>query len=134
MIFRIGGRDMKIKHITLEVKTLDEMAADFKRTWKEAGKGKSVRKAGETICFDSVEDMQKFLSPERIRLLRMVHERTPKSIYALAKMLGRDRKNVIEDVKILEGVGLIERKAAKRGKEKVELVVDYDRIQMDIAV
>ena len=125
---------MKIKHITLKVKTLDEMAADFKRTWKEAGKGKSVREAAETICFDSVEDMQKFLSPERIRLLRMVHERAPKSIYELAKLLGRDRKNVTEDIKMLEAVGLIERKAAKSGKEKVELVVDYDRIQMDIAV
>lgn len=125
---------MKIKRITLEVKTLDEMASDFKRTWKEAGKGKPVREAAEAICFDSVEDMQKFLSPERIRLLRVVHERTPKSIYELAKMLDRDRKNVTEDVKMLEGVGLIERKAAKSGKEKVKLVVDYDRIQMDIAV
>ncbi|MBI5588570.1 MAG: MarR family transcriptional regulator [Deltaproteobacteria bacterium] len=125
---------MKIKRITLKVKTLDDMAADFKRAWKEAGKGKSVREAAETICFDSVEDMQKFLSPERIRLLRMVHERTPKSIYELAKMLDRDRKNVIEDVKMLEAVGLIERKAAKSDKEKVELIVDYDRIQMDIAV
>lgn len=125
---------MKIKHITLKVKTLDEMAADFKRTWKETGKGKTVREAAETICFDTVEDMQKFLSPERIRLLRMVHERTPKSIYELAKLLGRDRKNVTEDIKMLEAVGLIERKAAKNGKEKVELVVDYDRIQMDIAV
>ncbi len=110
------------------------MAADFKRAWKEAGKGRSAREAIETICFDSVEDMQKFLSPERIRLLRMVHEKTPKSIYELAKMLDRDRKNVTEDVKMLEGVGLIERKAAKNGKQKVELVVDYDRIQMDIAV
>lgn len=125
---------MKIKHITLKVKTLDKMAADFKRIWKDAGKGKSVRDAIETICFDSVEDMQKFLSPERIRLLKMVHEKNPKSIYELAKMLDRDRKNVTEDVKMLEGVGLIERKTAKRGKEKVELVVDYDRIQMDIAV
>jgi len=125
---------MKIKHITLKVKTLDEMAADFKRVWKEAGRGKSVREAAETICFDSVEDMQKFLSPERIRLLKTVHEKNPKSIYELAKMLGRDRKNVTEDIKMLEAVGLIERKTVKSGKEKVELVVDYDRIQMDIAV
>lgn len=125
---------MKIKHIRLQVKTLDEMAADFKHAWKDTGGGKSVREAAETICFDSVEDMQKFLSPERIRLLKAVHEKKPKSIYELAKILGRDRKNVTEDVKMLEGVGLIERKAAKRGKEKVELVVNYDRIQMDIAV
>ena len=133
-MFQIGGRNVKIKHIILKVKTLDGMAADFKRAWKEAGKGKSVREAAETICFDSVEDMQKFLSPERVRLLRMVHEKTPKSIYELAKLLGRDRKNVTDDIKMLEAVGLIERKVAKSGKEKVKLVVDYDRIQMDIAV
>jgi predicted transcriptional regulator len=126
---------MKIKHILLQVKSLDEMAVEFKRAWKNAGRGKSAPMAAETICFDSVEDMQKFLSPERIRLLRAIHEKMPKSIYELAKMLGRDRKNVTEDVKILESVGLIERKTAKRrDKEKVELVVDYDRIQMDIAV
>ena len=36
---------------------------------------------------------------------------------------------------MLESVGLIERRTAKRtDKKKVELVVDYDRIQMDIAV
>src|SRR3972149_1663169 len=134
MTFQIGGRNMKIKHITLKVKTLDEMAADFKRAWKEAGKGKSVREADENICFDSVEGMQKVLSPERIRLLKTVHEKNPKSIYELAKLLGRDRKNVTDAVKMLEGVGLIERKTARRGKEKGELVVDYDRIQMDIAV
>src|SRR3989338_10335699 len=98
MTFQIGGRDMKIKHITLKVKTIDEMAADFKRAWKGAGKGRSVREAAETICFDSVEDMQKFLSPERIRLLKTVHKKNPKSIYELAKLLGRDRKNVTEDV------------------------------------
>ncbi len=125
---------MRIKRIILKVKALDEMAADFKRTWKEAVGGKSLREAAETICFDSVEDMQKFLSPERIRLLKTVHEKKPKSIYELAKALGRDRKNVTEDVKMLEGIGLIERKPAKKNKEKVALVVDYDRIQMDIAV
>src|SRR3989304_6880664 len=133
-MYQIGGRNMKIKHIVLKVKAIDEMAADFKRAWKDAGKGKSVREAAETICFDSVEDMQKFLSPERIRLLKTVREKNPKSIYELAKMLKRDRKNVTEDVKMLEAVGLIERKTAKSGKEKVELVVDYGRVQMDIAV
>src|SRR3990172_2082560 len=97
---------------------------------ENAGRKKSVSMAAETICFDSVEDMQKFLSPERIRLLKTVREKNPKSIYELAKMLKRDRKNVTEDVKMLEAVGLIERKTAKSGKEKVELVVDYDRIQM----
>lgn len=110
------------------------MADEFKHTWKKASRGESISAAAETICFDSVEEMQKFLSPERIRLLRAIHEKKPKSILELAKTLDRDRKNVTEDVKMLESVGLIERKATKKNKEKVELVVDYDRIQMDIAV
>jgi predicted transcriptional regulator len=125
---------MRIKRIVLEVKTLEDMAADFKRAWKDAERGKPAREAVETICFDSVDDMQKFLSPERIRLLRAVHEMKPKSICELAKSLGRDRKNVTEDVKLLEGIGLMERKAGKRNKARVELVVDYDTIRMDIAV
>lgn len=128
---------MKIKHILLQVKTIDEMAGDFKSTWKRASRGEAMPVAAETICFDNAEEMQKFLSPERIRLIRAIHDRKPKSIVELAAFLKRDRKNVTEDVKMLEAVGLIARKTPKKNlknKEKVELIVDYDRIRMDIAV
>lgn len=125
---------MKTRQILIEVKTLDKMAAEFKRVWKRATKGESVPPAVETICFEGIEDMQKFLSPERIRLLNAVHEKRPASILALAKLLERDRKNVTEDVKLLESVGLLERKVAKKEKNKVELVVDYDRIRLEIAL
>lgn len=128
---------MKIKHILLQVKSLDKMAKEFKQTWKAATGGKKVPSAVETICFDSTEEMQKFLSPERIRLIRTIHDLKPKSIIELATQLERDRKNVTEDVKMLESVGLIERKRRIKGgksKEKVRLSVDYDRIQLDIAV
>ncbi|MBI3795163.1 MAG: MarR family transcriptional regulator [Nitrospinae bacterium] len=113
------------------------MAKEFKQTWKAATGGKKVPSAVETICFDSTEEMQKFLSPERIRLIRTIHDLKPKSIIELATQLERDRKNVTEDVKMLESVGLIERKRRIKGgksKEKVRLSVDYDRIQLDIAV
>jgi predicted transcriptional regulator len=129
---------MRVKQILLRVKTVEEMADDFKRVWKDAANGKTVPAATETICFDSTEDMQKFLSPERIRLIKTVHTQKPKSILELAKLLDRDRKNVTEDVKMLESVGLIERKvvrkALKGSKKKVELIVDYEKIQLDIAV
>ncbi len=128
---------MKIKHILLQVKSLDKMAKEFKQTWKTAIGGKDIPSVVETICFDSTEEMQKFLSPERIRLIRVIHDFRPKSIIELAKQLDRDRKNVTEDVKMLESVGLIERKRrvkGGKGKERVQLSVDYDRIQLDIAV
>lgn len=125
---------MKIRQILIKVKTLNEMAAGFKRVWKKAAKDESTPPAVETICFESVEDMQKFLSPERIRLLNAIHERRPASILALARLLERDRKNVSEDVKMLEAVGLLERKVTKKEKNKVELVVDYDRIRLEIAL
>lgn len=130
---------MRVKRILIEVKSLDAMADDFKRVWKKAARGGPLPPAAETICFESAEEMQKFLSPERIRLIRTVHLKKPRSIVELAELLGRERKNVTDDVKLLESVGLIERKSRKagkkgRGKEKVELIVGYDRIRMDIAV
>ncbi len=125
---------MKVKRILLEVKSLDRMVEEFKDTWKKAIKGERLSEAPETICFDSVEEMHRLLSPERVRLLRVVHEKRPESISELARMLKRDRKNVTDDVRMLEEVGLIERRTEKGKREKVELVVDYDRIQMEIAV
>lgn len=130
---------MRVKRVLLQAQSLDGMADDFKRAWKKAARGEALPVATETLCFESAEEMQKFLSPERIRLIRTVHLNKPDSIVALAALLGRDRKNVTDDVKLLESVGLIERKSRKplkrgKGKAKVELVVGYDRIRMDIAV
>lgn len=84
--------------------------------------------------FSDVKLLRKLLSNEKSRILYTLKKKKPRSIYALAKLLGRDFKSVREDVKLLERFGFIEFHAEKTGKreslrpvlviEKLQIIVD----------
>jgi predicted transcriptional regulator len=59
--------------------------------------------------FENLETLLKTLTPGRWGLLKKLHQVGLASIRSLAKWLGRDYKNVYQDVKRLEGIGLVER-------------------------
>jgi predicted transcriptional regulator len=42
-----------------------------------------------------------------VRLLTLIHSRGPASIYRVAKLSGRNHKNVYDDVRLLEKVGIV---------------------------
>jgi hypothetical protein len=52
-------------------------------------------------------------------------------INELARVAGRDIKNIAGDVRYLESIGLIE---IKEGSRKASPVINYDRIAFEIAV
>ena len=68
---------------------------------------KKVRKQqGE--YFESLEAVRAALTETRLALLRLIRERKPKSVAALARFAKRDFKAVYRDVEVLRDLGLIE--------------------------
>ena len=55
----------------------------------------------------------------------------PSSINELARIVKRDVKNVADDVKYLEQIGLIEK---KQTKSRIAPVVTYEKLKLEIAV
>ena len=55
----------------------------------------------------------------------------PSSINELARIVKRDVKNVADDVKYLEQIGLIEK---KKTKSRIAPVVTYEKLMIEIAV
>jgi len=55
----------------------------------------------------------------------------PSSINELARIVKRDVKNVADDVKYLEQIGLIEK---KQTKTRIAPVVTYEKLMLEIAV
>lgn len=95
------------------------------------------RFSGEKSDFDfsGIAALRKILSNERARLLHVIKEKKPDSIYSLTKILGRDFKSVREDVKLLERFGfldLISEKKGKRERLKPEIVVDKVNIIISV--
>jgi predicted transcriptional regulator len=73
--------------------------------------------------FSDVSLLRKLLSNQKARILFTLKQKKPKSIYSLAKILGRDFKSVSDDVKILEKFGFIEFHEGKTGKRAAKMPV-----------
>jgi len=77
----------------------------------QAIKRPSKMYAGMTVLsFPDFETLGRVITGQRLELLTAVRELKPKSIQDLARKVGRDFKNVYNDVKLLAQFGLIELK------------------------
>ena len=124
---------MKIKRIDIGIKGLKESLGDFVRTWGNLEAGEKVKKE-EGIYFESVDTMRSILTNKRLLILKTIKEKKPNSIYELAKILGRDIKNINQDLKLLSDVGLVALEKIETDKKRVIPHVDYSKILLEIPV
>ena len=75
------------------------------------------------IGISSPKELHILLSPERLRLLRVVKEYKPDSIEELACLLDRDMDDVKKDVLLLDAVGLLDLSDGKPVVEYEEIVI-----------
>jgi predicted transcriptional regulator len=73
----------------------------------------------EGVYFSSIEAARNLLTPRRLALLRAIRGKRPGSIYELAKLVGRDFKNVQGDLKLLEKYGLVRLASRRRTGKRV---------------
>ena len=75
--------------------------------------------------------LRRLLTNEKARLLHTIKTKNPDSIYALAKLLGRDFKAVRQDIRLLEQFGVIELISAyKKGREHLKPIVDISQLNI----
>jgi predicted transcriptional regulator len=122
---------MKLKKVEILVMSDKEYEKHLDTAFKEAEKGKTQSRK---IVLNSVSDLSGILTKERIKLLKTIKEKKPASITGLAKEVGRDRRNVVSDLRYLEGFGLVEVEAKKKKKGAKELQVVYNEITVHIPV
>lgn len=113
------------KNIKIEIKDDKGSAREFIDAWHRAEKGESSEEPVNRVYFQNLGTLLKILTPRRLELLKTIHHKGDTSIRALAALLKRDYKNVYQDVKSLEAIGLII--TAKSG-----LSVPWERIVADI--
>ena len=96
---------------------------------------KKPKTSKEDFDFSGLLALRQLLSNEKARMLFVIKEQKPKSIYDLAKKLGRGFKAVNDDVKLLEKFGfveLVEEKTKKRIRHKPIIVVETVTIHFKI--
>jgi predicted transcriptional regulator len=82
------------------VGSLGDMGKRFAKAWNRAAAGEQVEEAH--VTFLNLQTMLDPLSPRRLELLRHVRQHGAGNVRELATALGRDYKNVHQDVAVLE--------------------------------
>lgn len=100
-------REFKVAIKTWEDSTKE--AADF---FEQFDNGVFPKQPIERVYFHDVKTFLKYITPKRFELLDGLHHNGSMSIRALAKLLNRHYKNVHDDVKLLEQIGLVEKDEA----------------------
>jgi predicted transcriptional regulator len=124
---------MRVKKIDIGIKGLKESLKDFSMAWGKIASGKKIKEE-KGLYFDSIDTMRAILTNKRLLILKTVREQSPSSVYELAKMLGRDLKNVNQDLKLLAEVGLVTLEKKQTDKKRVIPHVDYSKILLEIPV
>lgn len=115
----------------VRIRTRAEANAAFIKSWKLAEAGKPGP-GDEGVFFSSFEAARSLFTEKRLELLRLIRKHAPTSINQLAKIAGRDFKNVHTDVILFKNLDIVR---VPRGKHAGEpLTVLYDAINLHAAV
>jgi predicted transcriptional regulator len=96
-------------------KIVVQSAGEVKKEWEAALRGKLTSlQAKNEVVFLTLESVAKILTKARLELMAAIIRTQPKSIYALAKAVRRDFKNVHSDVRLLSELGFVELRAEGR--------------------
>jgi predicted transcriptional regulator len=124
---------MRIKRVKIGIKSVKDFLDDFVKTGEAIERGEKV-KPEKALYFESIEGFRKALTPKRLELLHLIKEKQPESLQELARLSKRDMKNIVMDIEILESLDLIDIKRKKNGRRETTPKVDYDRIDLQIAI
>ena len=124
---------MRVKRVKIGIKSLENVLEDTKEVMKKLERGEKV-KPEKGLYFESIEGFRKALTPRRLELLRLIREKQPGSIQELSRLAKRDIKSVATDIALLEDLGLIGMKRKKVGRRESTPTVNYDKINLEIAV
>ncbi len=105
---------MAVKKIKIVIRNLEESFTEDKKVANEIDSG-IFRQRTPTLSLGDYQTYKKILTPKRLELLRIISVEKPKNIKELATLAKRDFKNVYDDSKILESVGLIKLKYSQTG-------------------
>jgi predicted transcriptional regulator len=83
------------------------------------------------VTFQREEDLQRLLSAKNIQLLRTIARESPESIRALARSVGRDIRQVHDNLQELEAYGLVDLEDTGRAKRPS---VWYDEIEIEVPI
>ena len=98
------------KKLSVRLSSREDALDRFEAAWHLAS-GRAAPAPLAVLSFADLPLLMKTLTPARWDLLKRLAKAGPLSVYALAKLLGRDYKNVHTDVSALLNLNLVQKDA-----------------------
>ena len=115
----------------VRVRPVEELRAEFLAAAKLAHTGKPFP-GDQGVFFESYETARALFTDKRLELLRLIKKHAPTSINQLAKIAGRDFKNVHTDIVHFAYLDIVDIPRGKRVGEPLKVL--YDRIDLHAEV
>jgi len=122
---------MKTKTINIQIRSLDDVLDEFVDVANKVKSGKSVKPRKGTYIADA-ETARAIFTEARLRIIQVLKLRSPQSIYALAKVLNRDFKNVYDDIIFLEQLGILKIEESASGRKGKRPILVCDKILFEM--
>jgi predicted transcriptional regulator len=124
---------MRVRRIKIGIRRPQDSLKEAKEIARRLKAGEKLPERGEELYFADLAMLRKALSPKRLELLWAIVEHAPRSVRELAERVGRDIKNVSQDLTFLSRLGLVELKEARRGAPQAP-TLPYDEIDLNLRI
>ena len=125
---------IKTKELKLYIEDTSEFKKKVSGELRAIDRGKAKKLGEDSISFQSLGQLRKFLTPKRLELLRVIRHKKPMSMYELAKIVSRTPENVITDMKFLEQLGFVEVDRIHDIRKKSVPEVNYDKMTLELSI
>lgn len=120
-----------MKTFEIRIKSREQSRAEFVKAF-ETRRPPDGGPADAGVFFTSLEAVRSAFTEKRLALLGLIRKHSPKSINQLAKIAGRDFKNVHSDIMLLRNIGLV--KLPSAGKAGETISSPYEAINIHAVV
>jgi predicted transcriptional regulator len=124
---------MKGRRIKIGIRRPEVSLEEAKEVVRRMKAGEKLPEREEELYFADLATLRKALSPKRLALLWAIVEQSPHSVWELAERVGRDIKNVSQDLAFLSRLGLVELKETRRGAPQAP-TLPYDEIDFNLRI
>jgi predicted transcriptional regulator len=124
---------MRVRRIKIGIRPPGESLREAKDVARRLEVGEKLPERGEELYFADLATLRKALAPKRLALLWAIVEHSPRSVRELAERVGRNIKNVSQDLAFLSRLGLVELKEARRGVSQAP-TLPYDEIDLNLRI
>lgn len=122
---------MKIKKI--KIKLRKHADHDLRSIARALDQGKTPKPIKGDF-FESLDAIRSVLTDKRLQLWRVIRDRKPQSISALAKMVSRGFRGVHRDLKLLETLGIVSLKKSKGSRGDLQHPISLaDKLVLSVA-